>query len=136
MAKDFDPKEVSIIIAGHTVQGYADGTFASFAKNKDNYALTVGADGEGARVKSNDRSGRLTVTILQTSLSNDVLSGLATAGAQSPCLLKDNNGTTILATDTAWLVREPDFEFGNEATNREYIIESDSWDQLVGGVSA
>ena len=40
MAKDFDPKEVSAIAAGHTIQGYADGTFASFAKNKENAKKT------------------------------------------------------------------------------------------------
>lgn len=135
MAKNFDPKNVSVIIGGHTVKGYADGTFAAFSQNKDSFALTVGADGEGARTKSNDKSGRLTVTILQSSLSNDVLSAFHNAGTQFACLVKDFNGTTLAACATGWMVRNPDFEFGNEIANREYIIESDAWDVLVGGIS-
>lgn len=136
MAKNFDPKEVSITLGTHIISGYADGTFAAFAQNRDTYALTVGADGEGTRVKSNDRSGRLTVTLLKSSTSNAVLSALANADAQNPCIIKDNNGSTLSSASTAWLVRQADYEYSNEETTVEWIIESDSWDNLVGGISA
>lgn len=136
MGKNFDPKEVSITLGTHIVSGYADGTFAAFAQNRDTYALTVGADGEGTRVKSNDKSGRLTITLLKASSSNEILSALASGDAQLPCILKDNNGSTLLSSATAWLVRHADFEYSNEETTVEWIIESDSWDRLVGGISA
>ena len=136
MAKSFDPKEISLTLGTHIVSGYADGTFAAFAQNRDTYALTVGADGEGTRVKSNDRSGRLTITLLKSSSSNAVLSALANSDAQSPCILKDNNGSTLTSAANAWLVRQADYEYSNEETTVEWIIESDSWDNLVGGISA
>lgn len=136
MAKPLDPKLVSISLGTHIVSGFADGTFAAFAQNRDTYALTVGADGEGTRVKSNDKSGRLTITLLKSSASNAVLSALANADAQNACMIKDNNGDTIASAANAWLVRQADFEYSNEETTVEWIIESDSWDILVGGIAA
>ena len=139
MAKNYDPKEVSVIVGGHIVTGYADGTFLTVSRNKDAFTLGVGADGEGARSKSNDKSGRLTLTLLQSSASNDVLSGFATAdeianGGQVPVLVKDNNGTTIVEAATAWIVKKADVEYSHEITNREWIVESDRLDVLVGGL--
>lgn len=138
MAKTFDPKQVSIIIGGHIVQGFADGTFAKLARNNEMFALKVGADGEGARAKSNDKSGRLEITLLQSSASNDVLSGFALADelnnqGQVPALIKDNNGTTLCQALTAWIVKQADVEMGKEITDRVWIVESDAWDMLVGG---
>lgn len=136
MAKDFDPKQISLILGTHIISGYADGTFAAFAMNKDGYSLTVGADGEGTRVKSNDLSGRMTITLLKSSSTNAVLSAIYNSGLQVPSLLKDNNGDTAAAAASAWLVRNSDFEYSNEETTVEWIIESDRWDVIVGGIAA
>jgi len=141
MAKTFDPKNVTIVAGGHIVGGYADGTFVTAERNRDAFSLTVGADGEGARAKSNDKSGRITLTLLQSSASNDVLSGYATAeefvggGGQFPIIIKDNSGTTLVEAATAWIVKKPAVEFGNEISDREWIIESDDLDLLVGGLN-
>ena len=138
MAKTFDPKQCQIIVGGHIVQGYADGTFIRVARNNDAFALKVGADGEGARAKSNDKSGTFEITLLGSSASNDVLSGFATAdelnnGGQVPVLLKDSNGTTLCEALTGWVRKKADVEFGKEITDRVWTIESDSIDMLVGG---
>ena len=136
MAKDYNPKNVSVIVGGHTVQGYAEGAFVKFAQNEDTYNLTKGSDGEGARAQSSDDSGRMTIMLMQTSESNDVLSALHNAGSQVPCLIRDFNGTTLVSCVTGWVIRNPDIEFSNEITTREFIIESDAWDVLVGGIPA
>lgn len=139
MAKNYDPKQVAVIIGGHIVGGYADGTFVSIERNRDAFSLSVGADGEGARAKSNDKSGRITITLQQSSASNDVLSGYATNdelnnGGQVPALVKDNNGSSLAEAVTAWVVKKPAMSFGNEIETREWIIESDDMDILVGGL--
>lgn len=136
MAKQYDPKQVSLSIGTHTVQGYADGTFANWESNREDEALTVGADGEGATARSNDESGRLTITILQTSISNDILTGFRNGRTRFPVLMKDSNGTTVLAAAIAYIVTRPGVEFSNEITNREWIIESASWDYQMGGIPA
>lgn len=138
MAKTFDPKQVSIIIGGHIVQGFADGTFIKAARNNDAFALKIGADGEGARAKSNDKSGTIEITLLQSSASNDVLSGFATAdeisnAGQVPALVKDGNGTTLVEALTAWVKKKADVEMGKEITDRVWVLETDKLDMLIGG---
>lgn len=139
MAKNYDPKQYSLIVGGHIVGGFADGTFLSVARNNDTWALTVGADGEGARAKSNDKSGTFVFTLLQTSASNSVLSGFHLAdelnnGGQLPVLVKDNNGDSIHEAATAWVRKPADVELAKEITNREWTLETDKVTMLVGGV--
>lgn len=139
MAKTYDPKDYSLIIGGHIVEGFADGTFMTAARNNDTWALTMGADSEGARAKSNDKSGTYVFTLLQTSLSNTVLSGFHNAdelnnGGQVPVLIKDNNGDTVIESATAWVRKPADVELGKEITNREWTVETDNMSMLVGSV--
>lgn len=138
MAKTYDPKQYSLIVGGHIVGGFADGTFLTAARNNDTWSLNVGADGEGARAKSNDKSGTYVFTLQQTSNSNSVLSGFHTAdevgnGGQLPVLIKDNNGDTVIESLTAWVRKPADVELGKEITNREWTIETDKMTLLVGG---
>ena len=138
MAKTYDPKQYSLIVGGHIVGGFADGTFLTVARNNDTWALTMGADGEGARAKSNDKSGTLVFTLLQTSQSNSVLSGFHNAdelnnAGQVPVLVKDNNGDTVIEATTAWVRKPADVELAKEITSREWTIETDNLTMLVGG---
>jgi hypothetical protein len=137
MAKTYDPKDYSLIVGGHIVSGFADGTFLTAARNNDTFALTMGADGEGARAKSNDKSGTFVFTLLQSSASNPVLSGFHNAdelnnGGQVPVLVKDNNGDTVIEAATAWVRKPADVELAKEITNREWTIETDSMNLIVG----
>ena len=140
MAKTYDPKSHSLIVGGHIVTGFADGTFMTAARNNDSWALTMGADGEGARAKSNDKSGTFVFTLMQSSASNSVLSGFHNAdelsnGGQIPVLVKDNNGDTVLEATTAWVRKPADVELAKEITNREWTLETDNLSMLVGGNS-
>lgn len=136
--KTYDPKGVSLIIGGHIVQGYADGSFVKVARNNDAYTTKVGADGEPSRTKNNDKSGTVEITILQSSASNDVLSGYALAdelnnGGQVPVLVKDNNGTSIYVSESGWVKKIPDADLGKEMGERTWVIECGSLDMFVGG---
>lgn len=140
MVKTYDPKNTQIIVGGHIVQGFDDGTFIKVERNNDAFTLKVGADGEGARNKSNDKSGTFEITLLGSSASNDALSGFATAdelnnGGVVPVLVKDDNGTTLAEALTAWVRKKAPVEFGKEITSRVWVIETDSLDILVGGNS-
>ena len=135
--KSYNPAEVSVIISGRIMDGFADGTFVSCGRNNDSWALTVGADGEGTRAKSNDRSGRLTLTLLQSSDSNEFLSELDLADELSgtstfPILVKDASGSSLYEAETAWIVKPPDAPFSKTAENREWIIETDNLRMFAG----
>ena len=56
------------------MSGFADGTFLTVDRDDDQWAKVTGADGTSTRIKSNNRSGNMTLTLKQSSPSNDVLS--------------------------------------------------------------
>lgn len=136
----YDPSQVTIIFAGIPVSGFAEGTFVSAERNEDSWALQVGADGEATRAKSNNRSGRVTFTLIQSSITNDALSALHAVDENTPggdgigpLLVKDLSGRTIIAAETAWIAKPATVEFGREASEREWIIETDRLEVFAGG---
>ncbi len=137
--KTYDPKEVSVIVNGNIIGGFGEGSMVRVNRREDAFALTIGVTGEGTRSKSNDRSASIEIELLQSSLSNDVLSGLATADDVSntgavPIEVRDHNGTSIYSAETAWVMKIADSEFGAEATNRVWTLETDSLQVHVGGI--
>ncbi|HCU25438.1 MAG TPA: DUF3277 domain-containing protein [Deltaproteobacteria bacterium] len=136
-AKTYDPKQIVLIVGGFQLSGYADGTFVNVDRNEDMYTLQIGADGEGVRSKSNNRSGTVTFSLLQSSASNEILSAFAKADELSnsgvfPLLIKDTSGTSIYAAEMAWIKKIASSEFGNEAGAREWAIETDRLEAFVG----
>lgn len=134
----YDPAQIILNFGGRDISGFAKGTFVKIMRNEDAFKLTVGADGENTRSKSNNKSGRFIFTLIQGSLSNDYLSSLATAdelsnGGVVAGLVKDALGTTIAQAAKCWSVKKPDSEFADEAGNREWIFETGNMDYTVGG---
>ena len=141
MAKTYDPLQVSVIVGAHIVTGFADGTFVSVERNNQTFELVSGASGETARSKSNDRSGTITITLLQTSESNSVLQGFATADELSnsgkfPVIVKDNNGESLYEATEAWIQQPATAEFSKEISEREWVLETGQLIMASGGTPA
>lgn len=138
MVLTYDPNSVSIIVGGKIVSGYADGSFVKLSRNEQAFNLKIGADGTGTRVKSNNKSGKLEITLQQSSASNDDLSAIAGADELSntgvvPLLVRDASGRTLATALTAWVQKLPDTEFAHETTNRAWVLETDQLVLFVGG---
>lgn len=136
--KTYNPADVVIVVAGIPISGFADGTFLSIGRNNPSFTDGTGADGEGFRSKSNDKSGTATLTLLQTSASNALLSALAALDEASgdgigPLLVKDNSGTSLYSAQTAWIEKPADSEFAREKSDREWVIKTDLLNVFVGG---
>lgn len=135
----YDPAEVSLIAAGVPVTGFAPGTFITIEYNEDAFNLSVGAGGDACRTRTNNNSARITFTLLQSSISNPLLSAQHELDKRSPAgdgvlpsLVKDTSGTTLAAAELSWIVKAANVEFGNEATNREWVVETHELNMLVG----
>jgi Protein of unknown function (DUF3277) len=136
--KTYDPKQVTMIVGGKIITGFTDGTFILAERNENMFNLKVGVDGIGTRAKSNNQSGKLTITLHQSSNSNDDLSALASADELSntgavPVLMKDSSGRTIVTALTAWIQKYANAEFGKEVTNRVWVMETDQLIIFDGG---
>ena len=135
---NYDPKDVVVICGGIVISGYADGSMVKLARDADAYAKFVGTDGETSRVRSRNKSGSLTITLAQTSPSNDALSVFAMLDETSnagvfPVLVKDNSGRSVFASAAGWVKKLPDSEFGKEVASREWFIDLADLNMLVGG---
>ena len=140
MVRTYDAAQVVLTINGVAISGYADGTFISVEREEQSFTKVVGADGTTSRAKSNNRSGSLTLTILQTSPSNDVLSALLAQDelnndAVVPVLIKDNTGKSRLFSATGWVQGMPTVEYGKEISNREWTIDLADIEFAIAGNS-
>jgi hypothetical protein len=138
--KQYDPKAISMIVGGKIMSGFADGTFIEVERNEQAFTLKVGVDGEGTRAKSNNKSGKITITLMQSSSSNDALTAFAAADELSnsgavPSYLKDNLGTTIVAAQTSWVQKYPKIGFAKDVETRQWVLETDDISIFVGGNS-
>jgi len=135
--RTYDFKKYKLIIGGVPIQGFADGTGINLERAEDLFTKVVGADGKTSRSKSNDLSGRLTITLKQTSPSNDYLSSIAQLDETTnvgivPMILKDFNGTTVATSSALWNVKKPGVELAKELTNREWIFDCADLQLTVG----
>jgi len=138
MVKTYDPKQFSNILGGKVISGYADGTFIKISRNEQAFNLKVGVDGEGTRAKSNNRSGKIEFTLMQSSSSNDDLSAIAALDDNAnlgavPYSGRDGSGRTVASALTAWIQKIPDTEFAKEVATRTWVIETDDLSMFIGG---
>ena len=134
----YAPNAVTCIVAGNILSGWADDSMVTIERNEDAWMLKVGVDGIGTRAKNNNRSGKITFKLMQTSPSNSTLSALTVADELSgkaafTVLIRDANGSTLVSALTAWVAKFPSTEFGKEVLTREWSIETDNLIVFVGG---
>jgi hypothetical protein len=140
--RTYNPARVLVNVNGHNVTGFADGTFVAIAMVADGIVTQVGADGEIARAINTDKRFNVTITLQQTSQSNDFLSTLydvdvLTCGAQAgPILVQDLCGTTIFAAASCWVTKPADVEFGKEIAERAWALQTSAPSEYRVGSNA
>lgn len=127
MARTYSPKDVSVSFNNYELTGYAEDEFISADYNEDAAAPVVGNDGQVSRSVNPDLSGTITVTLKQTSPSNDILSALAIrdridGSAVGAILIKDNKGTSLAAGADAWIQKPPAMAFARDVGNRAWVF--------------
>lgn len=138
--KTYNPLLVVITFKGNIISGFADGTFLMVERDTETFSKVIGASGEVCRVRSLDRSGKATITLLQSSVSNDILSAIntldeLTGEGVGAFLVSDLNGTTLLAAPNAWIEKPASAEFGKELSDREWVLALDQVEMGIGGIA-
>ena len=133
----YNPKEVIVTIGGIPMSGYSDGTFLEIVRTEQTWSTIVGADGFVTRGKTNNFSGTLTLTLKQSSPSNDVLSGFIIADELTnsgiiPILVKDLSGNSTYFAAQGWVQAYANSTFGKEINDREWTIALANLDLFVG----
>ncbi|MDX3986243.1 MAG: DUF3277 family protein [Achromobacter sp.] len=137
--KTYAPNQVKIVMGALPISGLAEDTFVTVTEIGEGIASVVGVDGEVARSMSRDSRLRITLTLMQTSASNAALTALhqadrATEGNGAvPISVTDLRGTSLHASDSAWIVKMPEAGYGAKVGSREWTIETGPAIHVIGG---
>jgi len=131
--KSYNAGEVAIIVGTRAMGGLAEDTFVNIQRDEQLHTKQVGADGEVTRSKTNNKSGMITITLQQTSDSNDYLTGLANNDSIVPITVTDLSGRTVAFAQQAWVQDFPDVELARDSGTREWVIDCANLELLVSG---
>lgn len=127
----YDPKLYTVVVAALPIdsEGYADGEFITVERDTDAFTDVAGTGGGVSRAKQQDRRATVTLTLLQTSPVNSVLSTLANLDQNTdggagigPFLLKDRGGLSVYSGSECWIARMPDVTLDKGVTARQWKI--------------
>ena len=138
MAKTIDPKKVIITFGDQSISGFADGTFLEIEKDEDGIVAIAGADGEVARAINRSPLTTVTITLLQTSNSNQFLTlqheiDTATGQGKLPLMVRDLMGREVLVSRQAWVKKLATISRSKEVESREWVLQCEVDKIVVGG---
>jgi hypothetical protein len=120
--------------------GRGEGVFIKIKPKNAAFTTKVGADGEVARSRSNDRRHEIEITLLQTSDGNILLSALHQLDLNAPngsgiaaILIQDMSGTSLHTAAECWITEGPEVQYGPEIEMRTWKLEAANMVSLVGG---
>lgn len=137
--RTYSPDKVSLIISGYVVSGILE---MSLEFNSDAFVMQRGIRGQNTRIYNSDSSARLTVEVLQTSPTNDILFQIvkqdkATKSARLDLVISDLSGHTILQSDSAYVTNYPNMRLSTGFNPRVWTFDmlriTDS--NLTGGTT-
>lgn len=127
--KTYNPKEITIALGRHLVSGLAEDSFVTIAQNSDGVTKKVGCYGEVVRSISPDNTYNIQLQLLWGSATNSYLNKMAAKDRQDgkglfAILIKDLRGGTVFSSSAAWAVKNADRQFGREAGNVQWTIQT------------
>jgi hypothetical protein len=132
----YSPKDVLLDVGGYQLQGWQNITISRTVKG---FTLVRGIRGKNTRVKNVDTSATITISLLQSSQGNDVLSyihdlDLSEGTARIALTLRDKSGRSVFSSNEAYITGYPTATFSGqfEYRNWELFCQSTST-YTVGG---
>ena len=144
----YAPDEVVVIISQPSsgistrVTGFMEDSFINIARDTDSWTHTTGADNLATRVYSANDSAKITLAVMQSSNSNDVLNALwsrdrSLKNSQGlfTILVSDKSGRSVYSSTEAYIGKIPDSVFGNGVNGREWVVNCTKLTHSVAGNS-
>lgn len=126
----FDPKQMTILFGVHKIVDVAE-TFLSVSFDEPRFRLVSGIDGDSTRIRNQNRSATIEVTLLQSSLSNDYLSGFLTVDELTgvsvlPFFAKDDNSNNTIIAPSCFIEGMPSHTYGTTGNNQVWRFRTDN----------
>lgn len=142
----FAPNDVNVVITqrstgiAHIVSGFTEDSIVNIERSAETFTLYTGADNTSTRIYNANKSASITVSLQQTSASNDIFSLLYANDAASrnssglfSIQISDASGRSQYFSDDAYIGIVPNSAFGNTMQAREWIIQAHNLDTYIGG---
>ena len=135
--RTWDAKQLIVVFGAIKFTGFAEGTIVAIERNGEAFEKVRGADGGIDRVNKNANDFQITVTLKQTSPTNDLLTTALIADQAGnlgvfPIAIKDLGGTTLFASTQAWISKDPDDDFSDSMGSREWVFDTGVGAKITG----
>lgn len=142
----FAPNDVTIVITqestgmSHIVGGFSEDAIITIDRNADTFTLYTGADDTNTRIYNANTAGTMTLSLQQTSASNDILTALYLQDRDSrnglfAIQVKDNSGRSNFFAEEAYIGVVPNAAYSNSMQTREWVIHAPRMESIQGGNS-
>lgn len=135
---NYSPDEVMCSFLTVIVSGYADGTFIEVERNEDGFTEYVGSGGEVCHTRSLNKTAKVTLTLMQTSPINDLLSAIAIqdefdGSAYGPFMVSNLNGDTLCQAAECRIAKMPKMERGKDSGTVVWTFMAANMEIFIGG---
>lgn len=135
--KNYSLADVKVIWGPIEFGGYGEEGGIEIEQDEDNILYTPNADGGGTRAINKQQSATVRITLAQSSETNSLLSVAATTDRLSgtgvyPFLLRDKNGTSLHASTSLWIQKEPMAGYNKNIGTREWTFRTDEMVSFYG----
>jgi hypothetical protein len=131
--------EVDFIVSGAVnfrVDGYDDGTSLSLAPQGDQNTVRLSNDGKATFAENKPGHWIATLSLLESSDSNDELSKWLASGLTAEATFLDKNGRTVITSAKARIRQYPTVTKSAGVEVRAWDIHMLSTEPFVGGLNA
>ncbi len=134
-----NPGEISFTWAALNFTGMADDDFISIERTTEATSSSVDARGNVVVQTINDDRKQITLRLIRNSKDNAILSGIyqtqRTTGNVliAPMTIKDGLGQDLHVAPEAWIMNEPNADYGAETGIREWVFEAAKMTSFHGG---
>ena len=142
----FAPNDVTVVITqrssviAHIVSGYSEDSIVNIERTAETFTMYTGADNTSTRIYNANKSATVTLSLQQTSSSNDILSLLYANDSNSrnssglfSLQISDSSGRSRYFSDDAYVGVVPNSQFGNSMQVRDWVLHAHNLDTYIGG---
>lgn len=138
MIYSYAAEDVHVVIGGMTIEGYNDGSFVTIETPEEIFKTKRTSSGKVVRTRIKNNIYKLTLSLHQTSESNDTLWRLLTldkklGDAIFPIFIKDSGSATSILAAQAWICNLPTITYSDGMEVREWELEFTSESISVSG---
>lgn len=134
----YRPKDVVVTFGGVQLSGFGEDSFIMVEPTEATFTMVSGVDGAASRSLTGNATGKVTITLMQTSESNAYLTAIFNAdkltgeGVKS-LLIQDNSGKDVHFAPYAFIEQMPSAEYAKEVGTREWSFLCADLDEFLAG---